>query len=120
MFHRRCHRSCSPPSSESFASCEGQGENNRVENDIDESAELEAEEDVEEISEDDDDEGDDEEVVLMDEAIDDDSDDADEIPIHIRPVPPKVNEKTKEECTAVLKKAASKPRYNFVQDYLSQ
>lgn len=50
---------------------------------------------------------------------DDDSDDADELPIHFRPRPAK-EPNAATEPPAVLKKSQSKPRYSFVQDYLAR
>ncbi len=48
---------------------------------------------------------------------DEDSEDSDELPVYFRPKPQEG--KSQEEGSAVLQKPESKPRYNFMQDYLS-
>ena len=120
--YRRKNRSNSPPSSDSFASCEG-GQDELTENNTEtnDSGLVALTSEQSESVENEDENAEDAELINDDDSEDDNDengDDEEEISVGVRARTKRESSKTIER-PSVLDKSQSKPRYNFIQDLFS-
>ena len=122
--YRRKNRSNSPPSSDSFASCEG-GQDELTENNTEtnDSGLVALTSEQSESVENEDENAEDAELINDDDSEDDnddndDDDDEEDISVGVRARTKRESSKTIER-PSVLDKSQSKPRYNFIQDLFS-